>query len=171
MSQRTSRRLLLVALNANVFLALAGLWGALFGPPGHVLLGVPALLFPAVVVASLGKAVTVRGVKLDPDSKTFVGAMAGVGAIACGLGLIVMFATLRGDGSPDTTDGRGAFTSRPRYVLNDHGTRTEVSRLRFVVGDASFFLCWFGGVLFANGAAYGMVAAALRADAQSPHWD
>jgi hypothetical protein len=66
--------------------------------------------------------------------------------LVAGVSILTMLLAARLDGV--TSGGAPVFAAREKYELDNHGKKTEVSKLRYWTIGASFALGWHSAALF-----------------------
>jgi hypothetical protein len=134
-----------IGLALNLGVVLFSLWCVLVGPIPGVLLG-----FVGFLVAAGGMTYTSRlgswpgffpASSLLWPVRQLLRGLGYLSAAGVGLGLIVTIASARCDGVGEGLD-QPIFEPREVYRLNNHGKKTEVSRLRFLLVGSGFWVAW-----------------------------
>ena len=122
------------------------LWSVLFGPWNGVFFGLAGFFvgFCGLALANYQWAVarfSGHWTGLLPNSRfaTVIPRVTKIGGVIAVLTLAVMFLAARSEG---VTEQGPALAQRQKYLLNSHGQETEVSRLRYSLVGASFFVTW-----------------------------
>ncbi|MGA2092283.1 MAG: hypothetical protein ABSH16_02600 [Sedimentisphaerales bacterium] len=137
-----------VILSLNIVGIGYSLWCSLFGPHNGVLIGVLGFVIGIFSIILISRNFT-RGSpgSFQPLSERFeflllfrptAGYITKAVGLLAVLGIIVLFASARLDG----VGSYPVFEKLPEYVLVDHGTKTDVSRLRYIFVGTGFFVGW-----------------------------
>ncbi len=144
----------LCVLGAACLALLVSLYGRLFGPSTHVILGIAGFLLTVaawtvaqrIFLPAHPKGLAERWPSLCGLQKPTARA-ATVLKLAAAISILTTLLTARLDGV--ASGGSPVFAAREHYELNTHGKKTPVSRIRYCTIGASFALGWHLGAIFA----------------------
>jgi hypothetical protein len=145
-----------IALACSLVTVPFSLYGELFAPPRGIFLAIIAFLLSMSVFVLSRHPLGIRFLKECPTGlsarfpelikcrKRIERAFVPIALLA----FLSLAAMVTSSGVP--ADNLPVFAARERYVLTNHGKRTEVSAVRFYLAGAGGLVAWHSGTLFAS---------------------